>query len=80
MPSRLVKSNARLIVAITVVILGFVVSIAGSYALSLHAIDQSQRRWCATLGLIQNAKPPHATAFQQRYFTDLRELYRDFGC
>lgn len=70
----------KLALAVGTIFLLLFAAIGGSYALSLHAIDQSQRKWCTTLALIQNARPPHPTGFQARYFEDLTQLYRDFGC
>lgn len=79
MPQRLVSSNVRLGIAIVVLCVLLVGSVAGSYALSLHAIRQSQGQWCDTLSLLTaNAHP--TTPQGQQFYTKLRALEVRFGC
>lgn len=60
---------------------------------TVHAVQTSQRRWCATLGLLTSipaakAPPPgpHATSAQRNayrtwvFYGDLLRLRHDYGC
>ena len=69
----------KLAIAVAVVFLFLFGSVAGSYALSLSAINQSQHNWCDTLTLITaNAKP--TTAQGKIFYAKMHELERRFGC
>jgi hypothetical protein len=74
------SSPAKLAVAVVTVFLLLAMSVAGSYALSLAAINQSQHSWCDTLTLI-TASPTHPTTEQGRiFYARLHELEHRFGC
>lgn len=84
----LLSGNVRLALAIFVAGLFFVVSIAGSYALALHAVSSSQHNWCAALDVL-TAKPvpepadpaanPSRVATYQ-FYESLKRLETQFGC
>lgn len=62
-----------------------VMAIAGSFALSLYAIHQSQRQWCATLSLVtsfpaQRHQTPAEIRANERFRNDLESLKQGFGC
>lgn len=69
----------RLVLAIVVVFLFIAGAVAGSYALSVHALDQSQHQWCDTLNLLTVhpvAKPSDPAANPSRM--ESYEIYLDF--
>lgn len=82
------KNVIKMICAMLVIIGGLITAIAGSYALSLHAIGQSQHQWCATLTLLTAqpvAKPAHPEQNPSReqnyqFYSTLVQLRRQFGC
>jgi hypothetical protein len=70
----------KLAIAIVTVFLLFAAAVAGSYALSLTAIERSQHQWCDTLTLI-TASPAEPTTAQGRiFYARLHELEHRFGC
>jgi hypothetical protein len=54
-------------------------AIAGSYALSLRALNQSQHKWCDSLTLLTADAHP-TTENGQVFYDKLRALERQFGC
>ena len=70
----------KLAVAVVVVFLTLAGAVAGSYALSLTAISNSQHQWCEVLELI-TAQPAQPTTKNGRiFYTRLRDLEHRFGC
>lgn len=78
----------KIAAAAAVIVLMFAGSIAGSYALGLHALGQSQQNWCSTLTLL-TAKPvpkptdPAANPSRQGaylFYRNLMTLASRFGC
>lgn len=71
-----------------VVVIGVFATIAGSYALSLHALSNSQHNWCDTLTLLTSTpvtKPANPNANPSReadylFYTRLKVLEDRFGC
>lgn len=78
----------RILAASLVIVVMFAASIAGSYALGLHALRQSQSHWCTTLTLLTSrpvTRPADPAANPSRenawlFYVHLRELEHDFGC
>jgi hypothetical protein len=78
----------RLAAAIITAVAVLVIAIGGSYALTLHALDASQRKWCATLNLLTSqavpkpADPASNPSRQQAYvlYSDFLDLRHRFGC
>jgi hypothetical protein len=69
----------KLALAIITVVLCLVISVGGSYWLSLTAIEQSQHNWCDTLTLLTaNANPSSESS--KVFYAKLVVLERKFGC
>lgn len=70
--------------AITALVAVLVLSIVGSYGLSLWSINRSQHQWCDTLSLLTSAGPPKpGTPSYNRalaFYDHLKILERRFGC
>lgn len=78
----------KLAAAVVVVFLFFAGAVAGSYALSLTAIENSQHQWCDTLTLLtarpvpKPADPKANPSREQNYqfYETLVHLRDRFGC
>lgn len=78
----------RVAVASALIVLMLVAAVGGSYFLGLHAISQSQHKWCTTLALLteqQVPRPADPKANPSRenawlFYVHLKELERGFGC
>lgn len=49
--------RGRIALAIAVVLAGFLAATVLSVAVSLHALNQSQRQWCGALTLLTHGAP-----------------------
>lgn len=69
----------KLALAVGTLLAMLIFAIAGSYWLSLTAIQRSQHQWCSTLVLITaNAHPTNPNGVQ--FYRKLHELEHQFGC
>ena len=71
----------RAVLAAGLVLVLLAGALAGSYALTLHAITQRQQEWCAILILLDAARVPrHATPAQIAFAADVHQIRVRFGC
>lgn len=78
----------KILIAVTTVVIITILAIAGSYALGLHSLQQSQHQWCTTLDLLtatpvkapSNPKANPSRENNYRFYFHLKELERDFRC
>jgi hypothetical protein len=78
----------RVVLAALVATVILCASVAGSVALSVAAIDNSQHKWCTTLVLLTKnkvSKPADPTANPSRenayiFYSNLKHLERSFNC
>lgn len=82
------RTRLTIIVSVVVVVLGLVLSVGGSYVLSLYVQHQSNQQWCAALELLTSqpvsapadpsANPSRVQAY--KLYQDFLAIERRFGC
>ena len=82
------STQARVIIGTVIFVTYFALTVVGSFAFSLYAIDSSQRKWCTTLDLLTSQpvpKPSDPAGNQSReqnyqFYVDLVRLRDGFEC
>jgi hypothetical protein len=65
------------------IIAGAVLAVALNLAYTTWAVNTSQHRWCATIGLLNSAdahQPAPSTQFGRNLVADFNHLYTNLGC
>lgn len=73
------SSSRVVILSVLVIVASLVISIGGSYALTLIAISRSQHQWCDTLSLLTANSHP-STSQGKVFYGKLSDLENKFHC
>jgi hypothetical protein len=76
---RKISQVYQVAIASAICVLILMIAVGGSYVLGLHALSQSQHKWCTTLELLTQGPQP-STQQGKTFRIHLKELEHNFGC